>query len=72
MADGDAELFTHRMEEARKIQRKKRMVDSANRLLELTQQLQASLREHAPNAEDEKRLEEIARLARRVKDQMRN
>jgi hypothetical protein len=62
----------HRREETRKMERKKRMVDSANRLLVLSQQLQADLKGREATPEDQKKLDEIARLARQVKDQMRN
>ncbi len=62
----------YRREEARKNDRKKRMVDTANRLLILTQQLQADLEKRPAVPDDMKRLDEIARLARMVKDQMRN
>ncbi len=61
-----------RREAARKLERKKRMVDSANRLLALTQQLRVELATREATPEDAKRLDEIARLARTVKDQMRN
>ncbi|MEK6396639.1 MAG: hypothetical protein V4734_01005 [Terriglobus sp.] len=62
----------HRREEARKLDRKKRMVDSANRLLVLSQQLQADLKGREATPEDQRKLDEIAKLARQVKDQMRN
>ncbi|MEZ2346020.1 hypothetical protein [Terriglobus sp. RCC_193] len=62
----------HRRDEVRKLERKKRMVDNANRLLALTQQLRADLQGREATPEDQKRLDEIARLARQVKDQMRN
>ncbi len=62
----------HRREEARKMERKKRMVDSANRLLVLSRQLQADLRGREATPEDQRKLDEIAKLARQVKDQMRN
>jgi len=61
-----------RREEARKLDRKKRMVDSANRLLVLSQQLQADLKGREATPEDQRKLDEIAKLARQVKDQMRN
>lgn len=61
-----------RREEARKLDRKKRMVDSANRLLVLSQQLQTDLKGREATPEDQKKLDEIAKLARQVKDQMRN
>ena len=64
--------LVHRRDEIRKLDRKKRMVDSANRLLALTQQLRADLQGREATPEDQKRLDEIARLARQVKDQMRN
>ena len=62
----------HRQEEARKLDRKRRMVDSANRLLALSQQLQADLKGREATLDDQKKLDEITRLARQVKDQMRN
>jgi len=64
--------MVHRRDEARKLDRKRRMVDNANRLLALTQQLRADLQGREATPEDQKRLDEIARLARQVKDQMRN
>lgn len=74
--DGGAEDIdpgiVHRREEARKLDRKKRMVDSANRLLLLSQQLQADLKGREFTPDDQKKLDEIAKLARQVKDQMRN
>jgi hypothetical protein len=60
-----------RLENARKVDRKKRMVDNANRLLELSRQYQADLNAGVSSPEDDRRLEEIAKLARAVKDQMR-
>jgi hypothetical protein len=59
-------------EAARKLERKKRMVDTANRLLELTQQLHAQVERGVSTPEDAKRLDDIAKLARSVKDQMRD
>jgi hypothetical protein len=59
-----------RREEARKIERHKRMVDSANRLLQMTQQFQADVKDRPLTPDDERRLDEIAKLARSVKDQM--
>jgi hypothetical protein len=61
-----------RRERARKEERKKRMVDNANRLLELTRQLRAELATRETVPDDARRLDEIARLARLVKDQMRD
>lgn len=72
MEDADHEVFAKKMLEARKVERKKRMVDTANRLLVLTEQLQTDLRGREATPDDQKRLDEIARLARVVKDQMRN
>lgn len=75
MGEGGLDLdpsMVHRRDETRKLDRKKRMVDSANRLLALTQQLRADLQGREATPEDQKRLDEIARLARQVKDQMRN
>jgi hypothetical protein len=75
MDDGARDLdpsMIRRREEARKLERKKRMVDSANRLLVLSQQLQADLKGREATPEDQAKLDEIAKLARQVKDQMRN
>ncbi|AFL88283.1 hypothetical protein Terro_2363 [Terriglobus roseus DSM 18391] len=69
--DFPKEIVTRR-EAARKLERKRRMVDSANRLLELTEQLRAQLATREATPEDAKRLDDIARLARSVKDQMRD
>jgi hypothetical protein len=71
MVDPDLRDAARRREAARKLDRKKRMVDSANRLLELTQQLRVELQNREAGAADSKRLDEIAKLARTVKDQMR-
>jgi hypothetical protein len=71
MVDPDLREASRRREAARKLERKKRMVDSANRLLELTQQLRVELQSREAGPADAKRLDEIAKLARTVKDQMR-
>lgn len=63
--------FAHRQMVARREEAKRRMVDSAARLLMLTQDLQTDLQSRAPNEADAKRLDEIAKLARSVRDQMR-
>jgi hypothetical protein len=70
--DLDSPTMVYRRDAARKLERKKRMVDSANRLLQLTQQLRAELATREATPDDAKRLDEIARLARLVKDQMRD
>ncbi len=68
----DSPLTHHRLEIARKMERRRRMVDDANRLLALTRQFQSDVGGHSELTEaDLKRLDEIARLARSVKDQMR-
>lgn len=69
--DESMKFLQHRMAESRKLDRKRRMVDTANRLLALTKQLQDDLQGREATPEDGKRLDEIARLARQVKDQMR-
>ena len=69
--DASMKFLQHRMAESRKLDRKRRMVDTANRLLALTKQLQDDLKGREATPEDGKRLDEIARLARQVKDQMR-
>ncbi|SEB38460.1 hypothetical protein [Terriglobus roseus] len=68
----DSPTMIYRRDAARKLERKKRMVDSANRLLQLTQQLKTELATREATADDAKRLDEIAKLARLVKDQMRD
>ena len=72
MSELESPTMIHRREDARKLERKKRMVDNANRLLQLTEQLRAELAAREATPEDAKRLDEIARLARAVKDQMRD
>ena len=72
MSELESSTMIHRREDARKLERKKRMVDNANRLLELTQQLRAELAAREATPEDARRLDEIARLARAVRDQMRD
>ena len=58
---------------ARKVERKRRMVDAANRLVALTEQFQRDTAGHAALSDvDLKRLDDIAKLARAVKDLMRN
>lgn len=47
------------------------MVENAARLLVLTRDLQADLQSREANEADAKRLDEIAKLARTVRDQMR-
>lgn len=63
--------FSHRQMVARREDLKKHMVDNAARLLMLARDLQADLQSREPTEADAKRLEEIAKLARTVRDQMR-
>jgi hypothetical protein len=60
-----------RRENARKVERKQRMVSSANRLLDLTKQFEADLADHPEiTPENAKRLDEIVKLAHEVKSRM--
>lgn len=61
----------HRQLVARREEARRRMVQNSERLLQLTEQLEADIRTHEPTAEDGKRLDDIAKLARAVRDQMR-
>ncbi len=63
--------FHHRMLTARRDEQKKRMMENASRLLEITRQLDNDLQGHEPTQADAKRLDDIAKLARAVRDQMR-
>ncbi len=56
---------------ARRDEAKKRMSQNAARLLQLTAQLQADLQRGEATEADSKRLDEIAKLAHAVRDQMR-
>jgi len=69
-AEESAEMRVRR-ENVRKLQRKGRMVSSANRLLALTKEFQADLAIHPEmTPENEKRLDDIAKLAHEVKTRM--
>ena len=61
----------HRMMVSRREEMKRRMVDNASRLLEMSRQLDADLQGHEPTQADARRLDDIAKLARAVRDQMR-
>ncbi len=61
----------HRMLTARRDELKRHMLENASRLLEMTRQLDADLQGHEPTQADLKRLDDIAKLARAVRDQMR-
>lgn len=63
--------FFHRQMVARREEMKRRMVDGAARLLLLTRDLQTDLQSREATDADAKRLDEIAKLARSVRDQMR-
>lgn len=61
-----------RMEKSRALDRQRRMVDDANRLVGLTAQYQKALEAHGtPTGDDQKLLAQIEKLARDVKDRMR-
>lgn len=62
----------HSRERARELDRQKRMVDDANRLLALAVQYRTQVQEHgSATPEDERILAEMEKLARSVKDRMR-
>ena len=61
----------HRMMTARRTELKKHMSDNADRLLHLTRELEADLQQHEPTPADAKRLDEIAKLAHAVREQMK-
>ncbi len=69
--DGLDPNFSHRQIVARRDDLKKRMTDNATRLLALTRALQSDLQGREATEEDAKRLDEIAKLAHTVRDQMR-
>ncbi len=57
---------------AREKERQKRIVDDANRLVQLTAQYRTAVEQHGSvTADDQKLLMQIERLAREVKDRMR-
>lgn len=61
-----------KLQRAREKDRQKRMVDAANRLVELTAQYRKQVGAHGEaTAEDQKLLFEIEKLARDVKDRMK-
>ena len=70
MGNYDPNLM-HRQLLARRDDAKRRMTVNAARLLDLTQQLHTDLQTHEPTADDSRRLDEIAKLARAVRDGMR-
>ncbi len=63
--------MSHRQMVSRREDLKRRMTENAARLLTLTHDLQAELEHREPTEADGKRLDEIAKLARTVRDQMR-
>ncbi len=73
---GDDERDDSRLQEqarrGRNLMRQQRMVDDANRLLALATQIREQIARHGEvTAEDQRRLQEIERLARSVKDRMK-
>lgn len=63
--------FMHRQMTARREELHRRMVDNAARLVALTRELQEDVHLHEANEADAKRLDDISKLARAVRDQMR-
>lgn len=63
--------FSHRQLVARREELKRRMVDTAARILMLTHDLETELETREPVEADAKRLDEIAKLARAVRDGMK-
>ncbi len=63
--------FSHRQLVARREDLKKRMVENAARLLTLTHDLQTDLQSREATEADARRLDDIAKLARTIRDQMR-
>jgi hypothetical protein len=69
--NGETASMHLRVERLRKQQRRDRMVASANRLLELTKQLEADIAAHPElTAENARKLDDIAKLAHEVKSRM--
>lgn len=63
--------FSHRQMVARRDDLKRRMTENAARLLVLTRALETDLQGREATQEDAKRLDEIAKLAHTVREQMR-
>lgn len=63
--------LAHRQLVSRREEQHRRMLDNAAKLLTLTRELQESIHLHEPTAGDSRSLDEIAKLARAVRDQMR-
>ncbi len=63
--------LSHRQFLARRQEAHKRMLDNATRLLALTREFQQNIRLHDLGAEDGRSLDDIAKLARTLRDQMR-
>ena len=63
--------FSHRQLTARREELHKRMVENASHLLALARELQEDLQSHGATESDGKRLDDIAKLARAVRDGMR-
>lgn len=63
--------LSHRQQVARREELHRKMLENATRLLSLTRELQDDLHQHEANDADAKRLDDIGRLARMVRDQMR-
>lgn len=61
----------HRQMLSRRDENYRHMQENAARLVVLTHDLQESIRMHGPEAADAKRLDEIAKLSRAVRDGMR-
>ena len=68
----DSPELRDRLQRGRAAERQRRIVDDANRLVELTVQYRKALDAHGTaTADDQKLLTQIEKLAREVKDRMR-
>lgn len=68
----DSPEMLERQERGRNTDRKKRIVEDTNRLLQLTVQFRAEAQGHETlTVDDQKKLDEIAKLAHQVRDRMR-
>ncbi len=69
---GPDQAHEHFLRKTREVERQRRIVDDASRLVKLTAQYRSDVERHgAVTAEDEKLLLQIEKLAREVKDRMR-
>ena len=71
LVPGYEPTFSHRQFVARRQEAHRRMLENATKLLALTRELQESVRQHEPTAAEARSLDDIAKLARAVRDGMR-